>query len=130
MTARRTRAKKVRANYPGKRVLTWAEAESVLRHGPLPAWFQPWAERGVILPGLTRHGYGYLHVYSVDGSFQYDFAAWADQEGLNWGLESLYKGHSRCDDCRGVLYFVPDQPLKLRIVIEKDDLPRDDEVDE
>jgi len=118
--ARRT-PKRVRANYPGKEFLTWSEAMQELNSGPLPAWFAPWAEQGIILPGITRASYGYLHVYGTDWpSFNYDFAAFPDHEGLNWGLAALYGRHGDCPDCRGVLYFTPDKPLRLYAVIEQD----------
>ncbi|MCZ4301339.1 hypothetical protein [Microbacterium oxydans] len=111
----------VRANYPGKKRLTETEMDRVLRDGPPLEWFEPWAERGVMLARMTSHGYGYFHVYSEDGSFQYDFAAWPTEEGLRWGMERLHKEHTDCQGCRGVMYFTPDQPPRLHIVVEQDE---------
>jgi hypothetical protein len=120
------------ADYPGKRSLSDIDAQRVLQSGPDPKWFEPWAERGVHLSNATSHGYGYFHVYSIAGSFQYDFAAWPTEEGLSLGLDALYHHHTgrgfqedrtypRCEDCQGVMYFMPDEPLRLRLVIEQDD---------
>ncbi len=81
-----------------------------------------------MLPGLAEHGYGYIHTHGGQESFQCDVATWASQEGLNWGLEALHKSHSRCDECQGVLYFMPDEPLRLRLLVEEDDLD-EEEVD-
>ncbi|WP_315070325.1 hypothetical protein [uncultured Microbacterium sp.] len=129
----------VPADYPSKKRLSEAEALEALDHGPKPEWLEPWIERGVMLANLTKHGYGYVHVYSVAGSFQYDFAAWPDQEGLNWGLDALWQHHSkqsplgdrsypRCEECQGIVYFTPDQPVRLHLVVEQDDLDDDGEV--
>jgi hypothetical protein len=125
-----SRAKRVRADYPSKQTLTETEVIRVLRDGPDPKWFQPWADQVILFPGLTKHSWGYIHVYSSNGSFQYDFAVWADKEGLSWGLEDLHGRHTtrsrkssypRCDDCLGILYFVPDEPLRMYLVIEVDE---------
>jgi hypothetical protein len=111
----------VAANYPSKKRLTETERNDLLAHGPKTSYFSPWAERGILLVRLTSHAYGYIHVYSQQGSFQYDFAAWDSQEGLNWGLEDLWKRHPDCDACQGVIYFQPDEPLRLYMEIEADE---------
>lgn len=124
----------VDADYPSKKRLTETEMHDELRNGPDPDWFQPWAERGVMLGNLTTHGYGYIHVYSIAGSFQYDFAAWPTEEGLRYGLQALHSHHTRqglvldrtyprCEECQGIVYFAPDQPPRLHLVIEPDDEP-------
>lgn len=129
-----------KADYPGKKHLSKTEAMDALSRGPKPEWFEPWVQRGVMLSSLTEHGYGYIHVYSIAGSFQYDFAAWPDQEGLSLGLDALWHHHTgrglqldadypRCEDCQGVVYFTPDQPIRLHIVVEQDD-ELDDEGEE
>jgi len=134
----------ITVNYPGKKRLTEAEAAEVLRTGsPEPKWFEPFAVQGVWLGRETKHGYGYVHVYSIDGSFQFDFATWNTKEGLGAGLEALWRHHTRqglqqdptyprCEDCQGVVYFVPDELPRLRLVIEydEDDDPDDDAGDE
>jgi hypothetical protein len=128
-------------DYPGKRSLSEAEAQRVLQSGaPEPEWFEPWAERGVHLSKATARDYGYFHVYSIAGSFQYDFASWPTKGGLARGLETLWHhhigrglqedpGYPRCEECQGVMYFMPDELPKLRLVVELDD-PEDEEEDE
>ncbi|GLI28503.1 hypothetical protein ARHIZOSPH14_27450 [Agromyces rhizosphaerae] len=129
------------SDYPGKRSLSETEARRVLQSGPDPTWFEPWAERGVNLSNATSHPYGYFHVYSVAGSFQYDFAAWPTEEGLCWGLEALWNHHTgrglqeersypRCEECQSVVYFTADEPLRMRLVIEQDDEDEDEDGEE
>ncbi|WP_194411291.1 hypothetical protein [Microbacterium cremeum] len=129
----------VRANYPNKKRLSESEQTELLRSGPHPEWFEGWAERGVMLARMTSHSYGYFHVYSDgNGSFNYDFAAWDTEEGLRWGLQALHSHHvgqgprdltyPKCEDCRGVMYFTPDQAPRLHMVIEQDE--DDSEADE
>lgn len=125
---------RVEAGYPGKRYLTETEAQNDLKHGPELHWFHPWATRGVNMADSHPQGYGYFHVYSRDGAFNYDFAAWPTEEGLRHGLEALWNlhggqgittepGYPRCDECESVMYFVPDSAAvpRLRAVIEWDD---------
>jgi hypothetical protein len=97
----------------------------------MKCWLEPWVERGVMLANLTKHDYGYLHVYSIAGSFQYDFAAWPTEESFRWGLQALHQHHTRkgpidrsypkCEECQGVVYFAPDQPPRLHLVIEPEE---------
>jgi len=127
-------------NYPGKKRLTQAEQAEVLRTGsPYPKWFEPWATHGVWLGRETKHSYGYVHVYSIDGSFQFDFATWNTKEDLGRGLEALWRHHSpegdpfgepgypRCEECQGVVYFIEEEGPRLRLVIEYDDDDAGDE---
>ncbi|OAN29000.1 hypothetical protein A4X17_05280 [Plantibacter sp. H53] len=120
------------ASYPGKKRLTEAEQNEELRSGPPPEWLEPWVKRGVMLADLTKHGYGYIHVYSIAGSFQYDFASWPTEEAFRWGLLSLWEHHlgrtpavdrtyPKCEECEGVVYFAPDQSARVRVVIELDE---------
>lgn len=130
----------VRVNYPGKKYLTEAEATEVLSTGsPRPEWFEPWVERAVWMGNETTHQFGYTHVYATAGSFQYDFAAWPTKEGLGAGLEALWRRHAgervvgddpsypACEDCQGVVYFMPDEAPRLRLVIEFDDEASDEQ---
>jgi len=123
----------VRVNYPGKKHLTESEAAEVLSTGsPKPEWFEPWAERAVWMGNETAHQFGYTHVYSIAGSFQYDFAAWPTKEGLGAGLEALWRRHvgergfgddptyPACEGCQGVVYFMVDEAPRLRLVVELD----------
>lgn len=128
MTARR-RARWVRADYPSKRGLSKPEAMRVLSNGPDAKWFEPWAKHALLFPGLTQRSYGYIHVRGSQESLHCDVATWDSREGLNWGLEALYKRHSGCTECQGVLYFAPVEPLRLRLVVEVDDLG-DEEADQ
>jgi hypothetical protein len=114
-------ARWIEESYPSKQWLSRSEAMHVLKDGPLPKWFEPWAAHGVLFAGLTEHGYGYVHVHGSGGALQCDVATWTTQDGLNWGLQDLHMSHSRCDECQGVLYFAPDEPLRLRLVVEVDD---------
>lgn len=118
-----------RVDYPSRRVLSKPEAMRVLQSGPDPKWFEPWAEHGVLFPGVAKRRYGYIHVHGSPESLECDVATWDSREGLSWGLEALYKRHSRCDQCQGVLYFAPDEPLRLRLLVEVDDLD-DEEADQ
>ncbi|AZH79147.1 MULTISPECIES: hypothetical protein [Microbacterium] len=125
--------KKFPADYPSKHSLTETEANNALQFGPDLAWFEPWAERAINISDVTTHAYGYTHVYSSHGSFNYDFASWPTKEGLALGLEDLWRDHTgrgftttdrtfpKCQDCQGVVYFAPDEPLRLYLVIEQDD---------
>lgn len=125
-------SKRIPADYPGKKSLTETEANNALRNGPELTWFEPWAVRGVHLSDATSFAYGYTHVYSTDGAFNYDFAAWPNKEGLALGLDALWHHHTRrglvldptyprCENCQGVVYFMADEPPHLKIVIEQDD---------
>lgn len=110
-----------RAHYPSKKKLSRSEAMDVLRRGPDPKWFEPWAERGVLLAAMNAGQYGYVHVYGDIDEPQYDLLRFHDREGLAWALEHLHKQHPRCgEQCRGLFYFAPDEPLRLRLVIEAD----------
>ncbi|MGM7699442.1 hypothetical protein [Microbacterium sp. A84] len=130
-------SRRVPADYPGKKYLTESEQNKVLASGPDPKWFEPWAERGVHMTDATKYGYGYIHVHSTHGSFNYDFAAWDTKEGLGRGLEDLWERHQdkpnrldsypKCEGCQGVVYFMPDEPLHLRLVVELDDEGEDDQ---
>lgn len=117
----------IAADYPSKRHLTRSEAMDVLRHGPDPKWFEPWAEHGVVLPGVTERKFRYGYVHMSGGTN--DVRMFLDREGLSWGLEALHKEHSKCDECQGLFYFGPDEPLRLRMVIEADDSD-DEEADQ
>lgn len=113
--------------YPGKPKLSRADRMNVLKFGADPAWFEPWITRGVLLPGAPEHKsmYGYIHVHGgTDEPFQYDVCMFRDRSGLSWGLERLHKGHSECEECQGLFYFTPDEPLHMRMVVEVD--PEDD----
>jgi hypothetical protein len=129
----------ITVNYPGKKRLTEAEAAEVLRTGsPRPEWFEPWAEHAVWMGRETKHGFGYVHVYSIAGSFQYDFAAYPTKEGLGSGLEALWRLHNgklgptddpsypKCEGCQGVAYFMPDEPPHLYMVVEYDEDDEDE----
>ncbi|QKJ19180.1 hypothetical protein [Microbacterium hominis] len=125
---------RIKVNYPSKRSLTETEAANVLKHGPDLRWFEPWAARGVNLSDTQAQGWGYIHIYSVGGAFNYDFASWPDEAGLRAGLEALWHRHTgegiqtdptfpKCDKCESVMYFVPDSAAvpRLYAVIETDD---------
>lgn len=125
------------AGYPSKKRLTEADQNNVLRHGPDPKWFEPWAERGVNMSDATEASYGYFHIYSQDGAFNYDFAAWPTEQGLRWGLDALWERHHKpdpngfpqCTDCRSVMYFMPDELPRMYGVVEADD-PEDEGVEQ
>lgn len=121
------------ADYPSKRSLTETEANNALKNGPELKWFEPWAERAVNISDITPHPYGYTHVYNTaHGGFNYDFASFGNKEDLALGLEDLWRRHTgrgfttdptfpKCRDCQGIIYFAPDEPLRLYLVIEQDD---------
>ena len=102
--------------YPSKVGLSKFEAEQVRDHGPSPAWFQPWAQHVVLFPGVAPESYGLIHIHGD----QSDVSTWNDQDGLSRGLEALWRSHSECDGCQGVLCFALDEP-RLRMVIEADE---------
>ncbi|QNE47571.1 hypothetical protein F1C58_12115 [Glaciihabitans sp. INWT7] len=103
--------------YPGRpNGLSKFEAEQVRDHGPDPKWLEPWAQHVVLFPGVTPEPYGLMHLHGD----QSDVSTWGDQDGLSRGLDAMYRSHTQCDDCGGVLYFALDEP-RLRAVIELDD---------
>lgn len=119
----------LRADYPGKKKLSRSDQVGVLRSGPELKWFEPWAERGVLMPDHSIHPlhsrYGYVHITYGDPAspfLRYDVNLFRTREGLAWALEALHKDRPRCGaDCHGVLYFTPDEPLRLRLVVEAPD---------
>lgn len=119
------------ADYPGKRSLTEAEANRVLADGPDLKWFESgWAEHGVLLGDVSQR-YGYIHVLPADEDDdqprKYDIHLFDDRQGLAWALELLHDEHPECpsDDCLGLMYITPDEPIRLRLVIEEDDAGED-----
>jgi len=124
---------RIPVNYPGKKSLRETEAVGALKRGPELHWFHPWAKRGVNMSDAHPQGYGYFHIYSANGAFNYDFAAWPTEEGLRYGLETLWQHHTgegipddptypRCERCESVMYFVPDAAAEPRLygVVEHD----------
>lgn len=108
--------------YPSKAwPLSKLDAEQVRDHGPDPKWLEPWAQHVVLFPGVTSEPYGLVHMHGD----QSDVSTWGDQDGLNRGLDALYRSHTQRDDCGGVLYFALDDP-GLRAVIELDDEDEED----
>lgn len=105
------------ALYPSKPGLSKFETEQVRDHGPNPTWFEPWATHVVLFPGVVSEPFGIIHSHGD----QSDVSTWPDQDGLNRGLDALWRSHSECDECQGVLYFASDEPTHLQIVIEQDD---------
>ncbi|WP_104192913.1 hypothetical protein [Cryobacterium sp. Y82] len=103
--------------YPSKTGLSKFEAEEVRDHGPSPKWFKPWAQHVVLFLGVTAEPYGLIHIHGD----QSDVSTWGDQDGLSRGLDALYRAHSNCDGCQGVLYFALDEPTRFRVVLEPDD---------
>lgn len=114
----------VRADYPSKRVLTEIESLRVLRDGPRLEWFEPWAEHGVVLANLSQR-FGFIHVLpdeEADQMRRYDIHLFDSQEALAWALDRLHTVHPACgDDCLGLFYFTPDEPVRFRLVVEPDD---------
>lgn len=122
MSRRRVERKVHRATFPSRKRLTDTEALDVLRRGPDPAWFKPWAERGVLLAAMRAGRYGYVHVTGDSAAPEYDLRLFPDREGLSWALHHLHSAHPRCgDQCHGLFYFMPDEGLTLRLVIEPDE---------
>lgn len=113
------------ALYPSKAGLSKFEVEQVRDHGPDPKWFEPWAQHVVLFPGVAPEPYGLIHLHGD----QSDVATWSSADGLNWGLDALYRSDTQCEDCGGVLYFALDEP-HLRAVIELDDEDEDEEAGE
>lgn len=122
------------SGYPGRPRLSRADELRVLSDGPALHWFQPWAELGVLVPSVTerKFRFGYVHVLGAKGAPpRYDVHLFWDREGLSWDLENLHRNHPRCgDDCQGLFYFQPDEPVRLRMVIETDDDEDDSEDDD
>ncbi|WP_353816283.1 hypothetical protein [Agromyces sp. SYSU T00266] len=115
----------IRVSWPGKHNLTDREADEVLRSGPKPSWFEPAYRRAILLADV-RHRYGLVRVFT-DGteSVHYDFEFFDDRQGLAWALDAQWGRRSQESDRPrlpyDVYYFVPDEPLRLRLVIEYDD---------
>lgn len=123
------------ADYPGKKALTEAEANRVLANGPDLKWFESgWAEHGVLLANTSKR-YGYIHVLPADEDDDqprtYEIHLFDDRESLAWALDFLHEQHPECpsDECLGLFYITPDEPIRLRLVIEEDDAGEDDEAE-
>jgi hypothetical protein len=105
------------ALYPSKAGLSKFEAEQVRDHGPNPTWFEPWAQHVVLFPGVAPEPYGLIHLHDD----QSDVSTWSSADGLSRGLDALYRAHTDCDGCQGVLYFALDEPTRFRVVLQLDD---------
>jgi len=129
VTARRGRTIWIEVDFPGKKRLTESEAIGALKDGPEPKWFEPWAERGVVLADITKR-YGYVHVLPADEDtwtperpHAYDMHLFDSRGELAYALQRLHNEHPLCpgDDCLGLFYFTPDQPIRLYGVVELDE---------
>jgi hypothetical protein len=102
----------VPVDYPGKKLLTEAEQNSVLRNGPSLEWFKPWLrETALRFPDMAKGGYGYAHLSggSEGPAFQIDVRTFHTREDLQWALDTLHGLRARCDDkCDALFYWTPD----------------------
>lgn len=103
----------VPVDYPGKKLLTEAEAMEALRSGPPLAWFMPWLrETPLRFASMTkRGGYGYCHMSggSEGPAFKVDIRTFWTREDLQWALDTMHGLHKRCDDrCDGLVFWTPD----------------------
>jgi hypothetical protein len=109
----------VAADYPSKKRLTDYEAKALAERGPELAWFVPWAEHGVLMPaGATGEPFrcGYVHM-GADSEVH----LFHDREGLSRALDALYREHPKHVEACELWYFTPDEPIRLRMVVELDD---------
>ncbi|UKF78922.1 hypothetical protein [Clavibacter californiensis] len=99
--------------------MTESEAMGVLRNGPKITWFEPWATRGTLFaaPAGFKGPYGYVHMRG--GADDPEAKTFWDRSGLAWGLDNLYGHHDGCADCEGVFYFMPDEKIAMRMVVEE-----------
>lgn len=104
------------STYPGKSGLSKYEVEQVRAHGPAPSWFEPWATRVVMFPDVVDEPYGVIHLHAEAS----DVFTWPTRDGLSRGLDALYRAHTKCHQCQGVLYFTADVP-RLRLVADPSD---------
>lgn len=111
--------------YPSKRRLSRSEELTVLRSGPIPKWFRPFAEPAGIAP-LTPHPWGFIHIYGEPGERPvWELVGFWSPDELRWGLELLYAahdwhlldvdGHLNDHECHGVLYWLAADPHLLPI---------------
>jgi hypothetical protein len=112
--------------YPDKVGLSESEAMHVLRSGPLPRWFRPWAEHARVAPQTSRP-WGYVHIHGEWGEPPvWELVGYYSLEDLAWGLQSLFdRGHDwhvldvdgylNDHECHGVFYWLPGDPQLLRL---------------
>ncbi|MDB5243888.1 MAG: hypothetical protein JWP57_4514 [Spirosoma sp.] len=113
----------VAADYPSKKRLTEYEAKDLAQRGAELAWYEPWAEHGVLMPAGAKgepFRCGYVHV-GGDANVH----LFHDRQGLSRALEALWRDHpEQSNDCE-LWYFTPDEPIRLRMVVELGDEPDD-----
>lgn len=116
--------------YPGRPKLSPSEELDVLRRGPQPEWFSPWADHIPAAP-RTGHPWGYIHIHAKWGDERGEQPVWelvgyGSAEDLAWGLEILFKrdhdwywsdvdGYLNDHDCHGVFYWLPTDPHLLSL---------------
>ncbi|WP_223690982.1 hypothetical protein [Leifsonia poae] len=112
--------------YPDKVGLSESEAMHVLRSGPLPRWFHPWAEHARVAPQTPRP-WGYVHIHGEWGEPPvWELVGYYSLEDLAWGLQSLFDrshdwhvldvdGYLNDHECHGVFYWLPSDPQLLRL---------------
>lgn len=94
-------------NYPGKQALSESEAMTVLRRGPEPGWFEPFAQRqGFAAPNAPfRYALVHMHGDPLWG----DMRTFWSEEDLRWAMENAYRWHRNhdCPGCQGLFYLTP-----------------------
>lgn len=115
------------AEYPSKPRLSPSEELTVLRNGPVPKWFRPWAEHARVAP-LAPHPWGLIHIHGEwDQPPVWELVGFWSPEELRWGMELLYAAHDwhlldvngyfNDHECHGVFWWLPTDPRLLRLPI-------------
>lgn len=97
-------------NYPSKRALSRAEAMTVLRRGPEPVWFEPFAVRQGYAHPAAPFRFALVHVHG-DPVWGHMRTFWCEED-LRWAMEHAYGRHRNraCPGCQGFFYMTPVPP--------------------
>lgn len=95
------------------------------------SWFEPAYHRLVLLDTQAEHPYGMVRIYDCKPPV-YDVRYAQDEDELRWMLAAQWKDALPEGGPRvmyDVYFFTPDEPIRLRMVVELDDSEEEAEAD-